>query len=160
MAKTGTEHNVNRSAEKYGDSVAHVTRSHIHKPYWKDINPLWSHSQHSNYRANNPWLQNIQGQTLHCHMFTTSLRSWKKGFLPALGLVLGAAVPDCFDILLGTLIPLGLAVLMFPPVISESNKACVRQRVQTDPRPWKQMAAALRRRSCSLRTKINLTKKK
>lgn len=39
-------------------------------------------------------------------------------FLPVLGLVFGAVVPGGLDILLGTLSPLGLAVLMFPPVIS------------------------------------------
>lgn len=38
-------------------------------------------------------------------------------FLPVLGLVLGAPVPGGRAILLGTLMPLGLAVLMFPPVI-------------------------------------------
>lgn len=56
-------------------------------------------------------------------------------FLPVLGLVFGAVVPGGLDILLGTLSPLGLAVLMFPPVISETHKVCVRQWVQTDPRP-------------------------
>lgn len=39
-------------------------------------------------------------------------------FLPVLGLVLGAVDPGGFPILLGTLIPVGFAVLMFPPVIS------------------------------------------
>lgn len=38
-------------------------------------------------------------------------------FLPVLGLVLGAPVPGGRAILLGTFMPLGLAVLMFPPVI-------------------------------------------
>lgn len=76
-------------------------------------------------------------------------------FLPVVGLVLGAAVPDGLAILLGTLIPLGLAVLMFAPVICQTHKACVRQWVKTDPRPSKQLVAALRWRSCSLRPKIN-----
>lgn len=40
------------------------------------------------------------------------------GFLPVLGLVLGATVPDGLAILLGALIPVGLGVLMFPPVVS------------------------------------------
>lgn len=60
-----------------------------------------------------------------------------------LGLVLGAPVPGALAILLGTLIPLGLAVLMFPPVICWTHKACVRQWVQIDPRSSKQLVAAL-----------------
>lgn len=62
---------------------------------------------------------------------------------PVLGLVLGAPVPGGLAILLGTLIPLALAVLMFLPVSYETHKAYVRQWVQTDPRPSKQLVAAL-----------------
>lgn len=57
--------------------------------------------------------------------------------LPVVGLVLGAPVPGVLVILLGTLIPLGLAVLMFLLVICSTHKSYVYQRVQNGPRPSK-----------------------
>lgn len=54
--------------------------------------------------------------------------------LPVLGLVLGAVVPG-LAILLGTLIPVDLAALMVPLLLSQTQKSCVREWVQTEPRP-------------------------
>lgn len=59
-------------------------------------------------------VRHVCGKLRRLHMET---------FLPVPGLVLGAAVPGGLAILLGTLIPLGLDVLMFSPVISYTHKA-------------------------------------
>lgn len=56
--------------------------------------------------------------------------------LPELGLVLGAVVPEVLATLLGTLIPVDLAVLMFPlELFFRTQTSCVREWVQTEPRP-------------------------
>lgn len=46
--------------------------------------------------------------------------------LPVLGLVLGAVDPEGLAILLSPFIPVDLAVLIFPLVLSQTQKPCVR----------------------------------
>lgn len=52
--------------------------------------------------------------------------------LPVLGLVLGAVDPEGLAILLGTFIPVDLAVLMFPLLPSQTQKPFVRPLVGSD----------------------------
>ena len=63
--------------------------------------------------------------------------------LPVLGAALVAAVPVVLAILLGILIPLGLAVLMIPLVSGGIQKGCICQWAQTVRRPSTQLGPAL-----------------
>lgn len=110
-------------------------------------------SFYCNYHLHKLQLRSMQRlQTLRCTAHGNHkleklkvLDTWSIHFIPVLGLVLGAPVPGSLAILVGTLIPLGLAVLMLPPPLTGwTHKASVRQRVQTDPRPSTQLGAALR----------------